>query len=91
MGDTNAFYALPRVGGVTVCQANVTLEVNSITPTICDVRPTGANASDTDAAYETGWFEIEGLSQGTCTYQVTYPDGNEGAGASAEFTHEIQP
>lgn len=91
VGDTNAFYALPSVGGVTVCQANATLEVTSITPTICDVRPTGANASDTDAAYETGWFEVEGLSQGTCTYQVTYPDGNGGAGASAEFTHEIQP
>ena len=38
VGDTNAFYVLPQAGGATVCQADVTFEVASDTPEICDVR-----------------------------------------------------
>ena len=91
VGDVNAFYALPSVAGLTVCQADAEMVVASLTPTVCDVRPTGAANAAPDAAYETGWFEIEGLAAGTCSYSVSYPAGNAGAGASGEFTHEIEP
>jgi hypothetical protein len=88
VGDTNAFYALPSVAGVSVCQADVEKTVRSDTPDICDVR-------DSDAAdanlHEYGWFEIEGRAQGTCSYTVTFPDGNGGAGASAQFSYAIEP
>lgn len=88
VGDTNDFYVLPMAADVTLCQAEVTKTVQSDTPDICDVR-------DRDpldpGAYEYGWFEVEGLAEGTCRYTVTYPDGNDGQGASAQFSFEIQP
>lgn len=91
VGDTNPFYVLPSVGGVTVCQAQATMEVQSDSPDICDVRTIGSEVAAGDARYETGWFEIEGLQEGTCAYTVTYPLGAAGSGASASFTFAIQP
>jgi hypothetical protein len=92
VGDVNAFYTLPSVGGVAVCQAAVDIDVASDTETICDVRKRNEpDNGDEDARRERGWFEVEGLAEGTCQYTVTYPDGNGGAGASAQFTYEIQP
>jgi hypothetical protein len=93
VGDVNAFYVLPRSGGLAVCQADVTFEVASVTPTTCDVRkladaPVAASASQ---RYEFGWFEVEGLAEGTCSWTVTYPGGGGGAGASAQFDFPIQP
>ncbi len=90
VGDVNAFYVRPTVGGVTVCQADTDKTVVSDTPAICDVRdrPQGVEGG---AAYEYGWFEIEGVAEGTCRYTVTFPAGGGGAGASAQFSWEIEP
>lgn len=88
VGDTNAFYVYPSVGGVPICQADVEKTVVSDTPDICAVRD--ADAADPNAR-EQGWFEIEGVATGTCTYTVTFPDGNGGAGASAQFSYPIEP
>jgi hypothetical protein len=88
VGDTNAFYVLPSVGGVPICQADIPKVVTSDTPTICDVRDAGAADEN---VHEYGWFEIEGIAAGPCVYTVTFPDGNAGTGASAQFTYEIQP
>lgn len=88
VGDTNSFYALPMAGDVTLCQAEASKTVQSDTPDICDVR----DRDQLDpSGYEYGWFEVEGLAEGTCRYTVTYPDGNGGEGASAQFSFEIQP
>jgi hypothetical protein len=88
VGDVNAFYVLPSWGGVPVCQADVTKTVSSDTPDICDVRD--ADQADADS-HEFGWFEVEGVAEGTCLYTVTYPTGGGGSGASAQFSYEIQP
>lgn len=88
VGDTNSFYVRPRAGGVTVCQADLEKAVVSDTPKVCDVRD--ADAADANL-HEYGWFEIEGLAAGTCLYTVSFPDGNDGAGASMQFEYEIQP
>lgn len=88
VGDTNAFYVHPTAGGTRVCQADTTKTVVSDTPEICEVRD--GDARD-EAVHEFGWFEIEGLAAGTCTYTVTFTAGNGGAGASAQFSYEIQP
>ena len=90
VGDTNPFYVLPSVAGVSVCQAQATMEVQSDTPELCAVRTIGSEVAAGDARYESGWFEIEGLQEGTCAYTVTYPLGADGAGASASFTFPIQ-
>jgi hypothetical protein len=88
VGDVNAFFVRPMAAGLVVCQPDVDKTVTSLTPEICEVRDTGT-VPNTD--YEYGWFEIEGVAEGTCHYTVTYPDGNGGAGVTAEFTYEIQP
>lgn len=88
VGEKNSFYVLPKVGEAKVCQANVTKTVVSDTPAICAVRDA---VEEDDSLYEFGWFEIEGLAEGECLYTVTYPDGNGGAGASAQFSYPIQP
>jgi hypothetical protein len=90
VGDVNAFYVRPEAGGLTVCQADTDKTVASDTPAICDVReraqgPTG------ETTHEYGWFEIEGVAEGTCLYTVTFPAGNGGAGTSGQFSFEIQP
>ena len=88
VGDINAFYALPKAGGLTICQADTEFEVQSDTPDICDVRK--SDQYDLNA-YEYGWFEVEGIAQGTCSYTVTYPEGSGGQGTSQQFSFEIQP
>jgi len=87
VGDTNAFYVLPTVGGDIVCQAQTPMNATSLTPDICEVRDTDP---DPDSE-EWGWFSITGVAEGTCEYEVTYTAGNGGTGASATFTFPIQP
>jgi hypothetical protein len=91
VGDKNSGYVLPTVGGVAVCQANVTKTVVSDTPTICAVTDKDPPDTNDDASYEFGWFEIEGLAEGDCLYTVTYPEGNGGSGVSEQFTYPIEP
>ncbi|MCO4745686.1 MAG: hypothetical protein KC912_12915 [Proteobacteria bacterium] len=91
VGDTNPFYVLPTVAGETVCQANATIAVTSDSPTICTVELTSDAVAAGTAQYETGWFEVTGVMEGTCTYTVTYPAGSAGAGTSAQFTYPIEP
>ena len=67
VGDTNSFYVRPTTGGTTVCQADIEKTVVSDTPDICDVRD--ADSSDA-GVHEYGWFEIEGVSAGTCLYKI---------------------
>lgn len=100
VGDTNLFTVKPLVGGAVVCQADIAFTVESDTPDICTVelateRPeegTSAGKGDNDLfAYEAGWYAITGEAEGTCRYTVTYPEGDDGAGVSAQFTYPIEP
>ncbi len=91
VGDKNAFFVRPMTNGRVVCQADVTKEVQSDTPDICDVRDRDPEQDGSDASYEYGWFEIEGIAAGICQYTVTYPDGSNGLGVSAQFEYEIEP
>ena len=88
VGDTSAFYVRPTTNTATICQAQVTKIVTSDTPDICtvaDIEPSDAST------YEYGWFEITGAAEGECLFTVTYPEGNSGAGASAQFSYPIEP
>ncbi len=87
VGDTAAFYVLPKIGNATVCQANVNKTITSDTPEICTVRDRDAEAG----SFESGWFEIEGVAEGECAFTISYPAGNDGAGTTASFTFPIEP
>jgi hypothetical protein len=88
VGDTNAFYVLPTTDTSTICQADVAKTVTSDTPEICTVEDAEQLDSST---HEYGWFEVTGVAQGECLFTVTYPTGNSGTGASAQFSYTIEP
>ncbi len=90
VGDVNAFYVRPMIGTTVICQADIEKTVQSDTPAVCDVRERAA-ADGSDATHELGWFEIEGVAAGTCTYTVTFPGAGAGAGVSAQFSYTIEP
>lgn len=90
VGDKGSGYVLPTVGDVPVCQADIAKTVTSDTPDLCSVTDREPPA-DGDNSREFGWFEIEGLAAGECLYTVTYPDGNDGAGVSQQFSVTIEP
>jgi len=87
VGDTNAFYVLPTVGDTVVCQAQTPMEAVSLTPETCTVAD---GDPDPDSA-DWGWFNVTGVAEGTCAFEVTYTRGNGGAGASATFSYPIEP
>ncbi len=88
VGDTNAFYVRPMVAGLAVCQAEVDNTVVSDTPDICTVTDTEPVQT---GDHEYGWFSITGVAEGECIFTVSYPDGNGGEGASAQFSYPIEP
>lgn len=92
VGDTNPFYVRPMVGAQVLCQGETAFSVSSDSPDICDVRVID-NPSNTATATgnEFGWFEVEGLAEGTCAYTVTFGEGAGGAGVSKSFEHPIEP
>lgn len=83
VGDTNAFYVLPESGGLPICQADVAKVVTSETPEICSIRDRAAP----EDSFEFGWFDVTGLSEGTCRFTVRYPS----SGASEQFSYPIEP
>ncbi|MEO0604336.1 MAG: hypothetical protein AAF211_23070, partial [Myxococcota bacterium] len=91
VGDTNPFYVLPMVGESTLCQSTASKTVESSTPEICTIREREPSPGNGDDNFESGWFDVTGVAEGTCEYVVTYPGGNDGAGVSATFTFPIEP
>ncbi len=88
VGDTNAFYVRPMIAGLPVCQAEVDNTVVSDTPDICTVTDTEPVET---GDHEHGWFTVTGVAEGECIFTVSYPEGNDGAGASAQFSYPIEP
>jgi len=88
VGDINAFYTRPLIGDLVVCQSDVVMSVVSDTPDTCAIHE---HDPDGNGEYETGWFAVEGVAEGTCEYTVTYPGGAEGDGVSAQFSYPIEP
>ena len=91
VGDINAFYVRPMVGDLPVCQAEVEKTVTSLTPTICTVTDSDPEEDTGEGQHEYGWFTVEGVAEGTCQYEVTYPDANGGEGVTDLFEFTIEP
>ena len=90
-GDTNAFFVRPMVGDLVVCQANVTKQINVLTPETCQIAERQPIDEDSPAGWELGWFRVTGIAAGECRYEVSYPDANGGQGVSQEFSYTIEP
>jgi len=88
VGDTNGFYVRPLLDDLALCQAEVDNTVVSDTPDICTVTDTEPVET---GDHEYGWFSVTGVAEGECIFTVSYPDGNNGAGASAQFSYPIEP
>lgn len=83
-GETRFAHVFPTVGQDRVCQATATMTVISKTPELCLVSVT-ENLEDTTAVNESLWVKIEGVAFGECLFDVTFPDGAAGAGATSEL------
>ncbi len=88
-GETNFIYVWPAVGEDIVCQAQADMTVQSLTPEICDVRNNETPEDPGQFVNSEGFVAIEGLAAGECQFDVTFPNGNDGAGATTMFTAQI--
>ncbi len=91
VGDTNAFFVRPMVDDLPICQGDLEKTVVSDTPDTCTVTDTDPVDATGDGEHEYGWFEVTGVAEGECLYTVSYPNANEGAGASEQFSYTIEP
>lgn len=91
VGDINAFFVRPMVGELPVCQAVVEKTVASVTPETCTVTDTDPEEDTGEGQHEYGWFTVEGVAEGTCVYEVSYPDANGGEGVTEQFEFPIEP
>jgi hypothetical protein len=88
-GETNFIYVWPTVDENLVCQARADMTVASLTPAICDVRNNETPEDPGEFANTEGFVAIEGIAAGECQFDVTFPNGNDGAGATTMFTAQI--
>lgn len=75
----------PTVGGQQVCQPKLQVEVVGTTPAICAVSAAQTAREDDATGTTWGWVEIDAQKEGTCSFDVTWPGGNDGAGATQHF------
>ncbi|MGM0555222.1 MAG: hypothetical protein ACQEVA_02490 [Myxococcota bacterium] len=88
--DETAILHRPTVQGIPICQSRVDFTVGNLTPEICDAKRTTNIEELTDSDYGPGgWVMIEPRTTGTCRYEVNYPQGGGGRGASEELGVEI--
>ncbi len=80
----------PTVRGVPICQSRIDFTVGNLTPDICDAgRATDLDDLNDSELDPTGWVMIRPKAAGTCRFEVNYPQGNGGRGASQELNVEI--
>lgn len=89
--NQNAFVSVsPTVGGERVCQAKMGMTAESLTPEICTVAVPGAVDDELkEALYESLFVRIDGLALGTCEFEVSLPDGANGAGTKSTLSVSI--
>lgn len=75
----------PTVGGQQVCQPKLQVEVVGATPDVCAVSAAQTAREDDATGTTWGWVEIDAQKAGTCSFDVTWPGGNDGAGATERF------
>ena len=80
----------PTVGETPVCQPKVQVEVTGTSPEICAVSAVQTAREDDPLGTTWGWVEIDAQKPGTCTFDVTWPGGADGAGVTAPFEVSVQ-
>lgn len=92
VGESETFRVEPTVQGSTICQASAVVELEVLTPDVCDVTPLEDEAEELTASLTRlpGWLKVSGKAVGDCTFTATYPAGNGGEGATKELTLSVQ-
>lgn len=88
-GNTSYIYVWPAVDADRVCQWSADMTVTSLTPETCDVRNNETPAEPDQKSNLEGYVAIEGIAAGECRFEVSYPNGADGAGATTELTAQI--
>ena len=90
VGQDTAILHRPTVAGIPICQSRVDFTVGNLTPEICDASRTTDIEDLADPDYGPGgWVMIAPRTTGTCRYEVNYPQGSGGRGASQELSVEV--
>lgn len=90
VSGTDFVQILPQREGKSICQAKVVMSVNVTSPEICQVTILPDDGIQSKFTLKYGWVEVKGISKGDCTFDVTYPSGNDGAGTTESLTLEVQ-
>lgn len=80
----------PTVSGQPVCQPVGQIQVVGQTPEVCATSGVPAAREDANGVKTFGWVEINPQKVGTCTFNVTYPQGANGAGVTRSFSLTVR-
>lgn len=92
VGEEETYNVLPTTMGDRICQANLSFEIATLTPDLCDVRLQSEEALSITKSItkKAGWIVVSGKAVGDCKFSVTYAGANAGAGATVEFPVSIE-
>lgn len=88
--DTDFVHLLPQFEGKHVCQAKVAMSVTPTSPDTCQVTLLPDDGIQSDLTLKYGWIEVKGIAKGDCTFDVSIPSANGGAGLIESLTLEVQ-
>lgn len=86
---SNAVRVYPTIAGDPVCQSQLAREVKSLTPEICQARTFEDGAAELGLVQERTFVAIEGIAPGTCRFEVTLAQAQQGQGLTESFSVEI--
>ncbi|MBM4341925.1 MAG: hypothetical protein FJ100_00910 [Deltaproteobacteria bacterium] len=83
-GTSAIVLARPTVGGNPICQPDTSFTVSGKTPDVCAVTATAANVPTSKNVVEAwSWVTVQAKKLGVCEFDVVWPKGNKGQGATA--------
>ena len=93
VGDTRPFNVLPLIENLPVCQTDLEFQISSTTPELCTAQltaPSDGLSLLEKISKKKNWVDISGVAPGECIVEVTFPTGNDGAGASSQIAVTIE-
>lgn len=92
VGESETFRVEPTVQGSTICQSSAVVDIEVLTPEVCDVEKLEDEAEELTSSLTrlSGWLKVSGKQVGDCKFTATYAAGNGGEGAAKELTISVQ-
>lgn len=90
VGEAKFMTVLPTIDNKPICQAKSEFTIEVTSPDLCEVKKLQDDSELFKGTRQYGWIEVKGKVIGDCKFNVTYPKGADGAGATTELTVPIQ-